>query len=302
MIPTICTDKELVAIGRRARELAPPVVAASTIGSWYWCPLKAWHSNTLFNTGWLNIEKLTEEEIKGLATLWSIELAKRLHIDLIEGLLMHGEKVDVENAVASHEIAGKLLENPKLITNLLLDKTIPSPGLIDPQEYNSAKKALNEAIDIVEYWHKWKLIMKKNKNYVLIGIPDKLKWIEGGIELVEFKTTSNPYYVRKKMRTYKAAKAQLAAYTWMLVDKWPIERVVLVFKERTTGTLILREKYDPGELAEWFRENLLEVAETLSSANPPDSNKKPPCSSCDYGEFYEKTKKTILRGKNSTTT
>ncbi len=297
MITTICTSRELAAIGRKAREKAPPVVAASTIGSWYWCPLKAWHSNTLFNTGWINPGELTEEETKGLATLWSIELAKRLHIDLIEGLLMHGEQVDVENAVVSHEIAGKLLENPKLITNLLLEKTIPSPGLIDPQEYSSAEKALSQASDIVEYWHKWKLIMKKNRGYVLIGIPDKLKWIEGGIELVEFKTTGNPYYVRRRMRTYKAAKAQLAAYTWMLIDRWPIERVILVFKERTTGMLVLREKYDPGELAEWFRESLLEIAEILSSTNPPSSSEKPPCSSCDYGEFYIKTKKTLLRGE-----
>ncbi|KSW10694.1 hypothetical protein CF15_07860 [Pyrodictium occultum] len=102
----ICLDRVLVLVGRLARSRGPPVVAASSIGSWYWCSLKAWHATSLFNAGWLSPGDLAEEAWRGLAILWSAELAKDSFAGIIRGRLLHGE--DLEE-VAREALGGAVL-------------------------------------------------------------------------------------------------------------------------------------------------------------------------------------------------
>jgi hypothetical protein len=289
MAKRVCEHRALVAIGSLARKKAPPVVPASSIGSWYWCRLKAWHSVSLFNTGWLSLEELGEEELAGLVVLWAAELWKKGRERIITGRIIHGESASdaISEALTGPQIAEILLREGGEAFEKLLENGVVSMGLIDPREYEEQLKKYNEAADIVEYFRReeWPMIGRRApRGYMVIGVPDSIEYSRGGLRVAELKTSSKPWLVRRHSRSYLAAKAQLAAYTWILVEKWPLEEAVLVFKD-VAGRTFLVERFVPEDLAEWFEKNGLAVADELASLEPPRPSDRAPCRSCEYGNI-----------------
>jgi hypothetical protein len=287
----VCIDQRLVAIGRVARKAAPPVVAASSIGTWYWCPLKAWHNTTLFNSGWLSIEQLKENELEGLALLWAAEFAKKSMIKIIHGRIMHGEKIDVREVVDSAYIAKGLVSRGKeFLYELIKSNTLQSLGLIDPTDFEKQLAKYRSAENLVEYSKReeWPLIARQApQGFYVIGVPDRVEWGSsgGGLRIVELKTTSKPHLVRQKRRSYRAALAQLAAYSWILSERWPVEEAVLVVLDNS-GRVVLKEKHDPLTLSEWFEENVIQIALSLASQQAPQDPSRVPCRSCEYGGVF----------------
>ncbi|ABM80556.1 PD-(D/E)XK nuclease family protein [Hyperthermus butylicus] len=282
-----CQHSGVLLVGRLAREAAPPVVPASAIGSWHWCKVKAWHATTLFNTGWLRLDNLTDEALDGLALLWAAELGKKANPRIIRGKLVHGEQLaDVILEASEYRLARLLLEERgKALRRLHSDGLIPCLGLIDPESFEEQLARYRTASDIVEYFRReeWPLIARRpsHRSYVVIGVPDEIAWDDGGVKVVELKTTGKPWLVKARRQGYRAALAQLAAYAWMLVDRWPLETAELVFKDYA-GNTVLREKHDPLELAELFEKEILPIADELASQEPPGQPARPPCQSCEY--------------------
>ncbi len=287
----LCIDQRLIAIGRAARKAAPPVVAASSIGTWYWCPLKAWHNTTLFNSGWLSIEQLNENELEGLALLWAAEFAKKSMIKIIHGKIMHGEEIDVREVVDSARIAKNLANRGKeFFYELVKSNTLQSLGLIDPASFEKQLAKYRSTENLVEYSKKeeWPLIARQApQGFYVIGVPDRIEWqsIGGGLKIVELKTTSKPHLVRQKRRSYKAALAQLATYSWILSERWPVEEAVLVVLD-DSGRVILKEIYDPLTLSEWFEESIIRIALSLIDQRAPQNPSRTPCKSCEYGGVF----------------
>ncbi len=279
----VCLEESLRIIGSVAREYAPPVVPASALGSWFWCRLKAWHNTTLFNTGWLRKVRLGEAELDGLAVLWAAELAKKANPRIIVGKLIHGEPLgDVVREAGEFSLAVRLARERGRLMGEILGGRLPL-GLIDPDEYEEQLRRYSGASDIVEYFRreKWPLIARRAKGFMVIGVPDRIEMASGGVRVVELKTTSRPRRQLARTISYRAALAQLAAYSWILVERWPVEEAVLVFRDHS-GRLIARKVFDPDELAGYFEEKLLPVAESLASREPPEPPEKPPCRSCEY--------------------
>ncbi|KSW10693.1 hypothetical protein CF15_07855 [Pyrodictium occultum] len=147
-----------------------------------------------------------------------------------------------------------------------------------------------EAEDPVEYYwrEEWPLMARRprSRGYTVIGVPDALEWSPAGLRVVEVKTTSRPRAMLRRGRGYWAARAQLAAYAWILSERWPVEEAVLLVRD-ATGATALRERLDPWELASWFEEKILPgVADRLASQSPPPRPRRPPCRSCEYGARY----------------
>ena len=281
----VCLEAPLRRIGEAARRAGPPVVAASSIGSWHWCSLKAWHATTLFNAGWLRVEELSREELEGLAMLWAAELAKKGMPRVLHGRILHGDPVDPAEVGEAAKLARLLAgEGGEALLKLSREGRLPSPGLIPPGLYEEQLRRYREAADLLEYMRRWDwpMIAREASGFTVIGVPDRVEEAPGGYRVVELKTTSRPWAARRRLRSYQAAKAQLAAYAWILVERWPIEEAVLVFEDNT-GRVVLRERFDPELLSKWFEEKMLPVARALASREPPEPRGRPPCRSCEYG-------------------
>ncbi len=282
----VCGDESLLILGRLVRRLAPPVVAASTVGAWHWCRLKAWHVTTLFNAGWLDLSSLTPGLLRGLAILWAAEFAKNSLIRVIRGRIIHGEYVEPMEAVEAAEHARALAspQGGEELLRLIRSGVVAGPGLIDPEALRLQLRRYAEASDLVSYHRReeWPLIAREADSFLLIGVPDSIEETTGGIRVVEVKTTSRPQSMRQHLRGYRAAKTQLAAYTWILIERWPIEEAVLIVKA-SDGSTVMVERFDPEDLAAWFEEHGLPKARQLASPEPPEPQRKPPCRSCEYG-------------------
>ncbi|MET1128554.1 MAG: PD-(D/E)XK nuclease family protein [Thermoproteota archaeon] len=286
----MCFEDGLAAVGRVARLRAPPVVPASAVGGWAWCPLKAWHNTTLFNAGWLDVEALDEAALKGLVLLWVSEFAKGFDRRVLIGLAVHGEKVDVKGAAEGYAAAVNLVRRgSSYLVEMLRSGVIRSPGLIDPTDFSQQLERYRAAEDIEEYFRKWAWPMiarRVRRGYFIIGVPDRVEWTDGGLRVVEVKTVGDPSYVFKKMKAYWAAKYQLGAYAWILEERWPVEEAVLEFRDRRGG-IVSRQKLDPGELVEWFEtEVIVNVADRLASEEPPGAHESRICKGCEYGGLY----------------
>jgi len=279
----LCEESPMKLVGVLARQRAPPVVPASALGTWHWCRLKAWHNTSLFNTGWLKGLKLDERVLDGLALLWAAEIAKKANPRIIMGKIVHGEPpAEVLREAKEYKLAIQLSRDRGRLLSKLLGKELPY-GLIEPEEYEKQAARYAATTDVVEYFRReeWPLILRNAGNYVLIGVPDSIEMSRGGIRVVELKTTSRPRRVMGKGISYRAALAQLAAYAWILSERWPLEEAVLIFRD-DTGKLILRKVFDPGELVEYYEERLHNIARDLASTEPPTPQAKPPCRSCEY--------------------
>ncbi|ALL01841.1 hypothetical protein Pyrde_1798 [Pyrodictium delaneyi] len=289
----ICTDEALVLVGRLAREAGPPVVAASSLGSWHWCSIKAWHSTSLFNAGWLTPEVLTHDAWRGLALLWAAEFSKNSFIRVIRGRLLHGEdpREAIGDALQGAELARRLAQGGAgELERLHREGVVPVLGLIDPAAYGEQFRRYMEAEDPVEYYRReeWPLIARqpRGRGYTVIGVPDQLEWSPAGLRVVEVKTTSRPWLMRRRQRGYRAARTQLAAYTWILSERWPVEEAVLLVRD-ASGATVLRERFDPEELAAWFEDDVLpEIGDQLAAPQPPSKPPRPPCRSCEYGDRH----------------
>ena len=134
----------------------------------------------------------------------------------------------------------------------------------------------------------WPLIARRGRGFYVIGVPDRVEYSSngGGVRVVELKTTSRPQLFRRRNgRGYRAAVSQLAAYSWILVERWPLEEAVLVVED-TAGDRVMIERFDPEELAAMFEEKLLPIAERLAATTPPRPWSRSPCRSCEYGGSY----------------
>ena len=285
-----CMEPVLVRVGRAARRAGPPVVAASSIGSWEWCPLKSWHTVTLFNAGWIDASSGDEWIWDGLAALWAAELAKKAMPRIIRGLIIHGEDVRPLEAGSALDAARLLAaERGRALRRLHADGVLPVLGLIDPEAYREQLRRYHEAYDLVEYYRReeWPLVARRApEGYMVIGVPDSLEETMGGYRVVEVKTTSRPELMaRGRGRGYRSALAQLATYAWILSERWPVEEAMLVIKD-VEGRPVAVKKYDPLRLAEMFEKKLLPVAAQLASGTPPPRRRWAPCRSCEYGAQY----------------
>ena len=285
----LCERSALLLVGARARQEAPPVVPASAIGAWHWCRLKAWHNTSLFNTGWLSLDSLSQEELEGLLYLWVSELWKRGRERIITGRLIHGDSLDeaIGEAVTGPRLAETLLRGGVETLIELIEKGVLDKGLIRPEEYEEQLRRYLGASDIVEYFRRedWPMIARRprGEDFMVIGVPDDISYGRGGLRVVELKTSSKPWLVKKHSRGYLAAKTQLATYAWILVDKWPVEEAILVYKD-VTGRTFLRERFAPEDLAEWFEAEILpSIVARLASEEPPEPSERPPCKTCEYG-------------------
>ncbi|RUM47020.1 MAG: hypothetical protein DSY37_03790 [Hyperthermus sp.] len=281
----LCLANELAKIGLAARKVAPPVVTASSIGSWHWCPLKAWHTTSLFNAGWLEPRSLTAELLDGLALLWATELSKRYMYRIIHGHILHGDHIEPGETITAAKLVAELAKSKgEALLTLLEKKVINSPGLIDREAFERQLQRYMTSDDIVEYSRReeWPMIARRTRQgFYIIGVPDRVEWSSGGIRIVELKTTSKPWMMKKRGRSYWAAKTQLATYAWIMHEKWPLEEAILLVEDNA-GRIVMREKHDPLELVEWFEENAMEIAAELASTKPPLKPRKAPCKSCEY--------------------
>lgn len=284
----VCTSEELAHVGRLARLRGPPVVAASSIGSWEWCPLKAWHATSLFNAGWLSPEALDPLAWDGLAALWAAELAKKAMPRVIRGILLHGEDFQPLEAEAALETARLLAAGRgDALRRLHGAATLPL-GLIEPRRYEEQLSRYRAAGDLVEYHRaeEWPLIARRGAGYTVIGVPDAVEEAAGGYRVVEVKTTRRPEMMaRGRGRGYRSALAQLAAYSWILSERWPLEEAVLVVKD-AEGRRVAAKRFDPLNLADMFEERLAPIAARLAAPEPPAPSRRPPCRSCEYGGGY----------------
>ena len=288
-----CLDPLLAKTGKAARQAGPPVVAASSIGSWEWCPLKAWHTVTLFNAGWLDPSLLEEWTWDGLASLWAAELAKKAMPRIIRGLIIHGEDVQPLEAGSALDAARLLaVKRGEALRRLHEAGVLPVLGLIDPKAYRLQLSRYHAAYDLVEYYRReeWPLVARRaHGGYMVIGVPDSIEETTGGYRVVEVKTTSRPELMaRGRGRGYRSALAQLAAYAWILSERWPVEEAILVVKD-VEGRLVAVKKYDPLRLAEMFEKKLLPIAAQLASGTPPPRRRWAPCRSCEYGAQYPRS-------------
>lgn len=288
-----CLDAVLAAAGRAARLHGPPVVAASSIGAWSWCPLKAWHNTSLFNSGWLPFSLVEADDAVagGLAALWAAELAKKSMYRIIHGKILHGDTVEPGEAVEAARLAEELARRgARGLRELLRRRMLPGLGLIDPEAFERQLARYREAEDIVEYskLEEWPLIARRGRGVYVIGVPDRVEYNRdgGGVRVVELKTTSRPRLFRRRSgRGYRAAVSQLAAYSWILVERWPLEEAVLLVED-AAGDRVMVERFDPEELAALFEEELLPIAERLAAPTPPRPRSRSPCRSCEYGGSY----------------
>jgi len=289
----VCLDGSLRAVGAAARRAGPPVVAASSVGAWAWCGLKAWHNTSLFNAGWLpGRPEPGGVETRGLAVLWAGELAKKTLPRVIAGSIVHGEAAASPTELMEAARLARLLAGPRgpeLLPALLDAGALPCKGLICPRDLEQQLRLYNEAGDLVEYSRgsAWPLVARPLPGRgLLIGVPDAVEEAPGGYRVVEVKTSSRPALMAaRRGRSYRAAKLQLAAYAWILVDRWPLEEAVLVVKTQT-GETVARHRYDPLSLADWFEEHGLPIAQALAAEAPPQPPHSPPCRSCEYGDKY----------------
>jgi CRISPR/Cas system-associated exonuclease Cas4 (RecB family) len=285
-----CSEPLLARVGALARRVGPPVVAASSIGSWEWCPLKAWHATTLFNAGWLEPGRLEDWAWDGLAVLWAAELAKKAMPRIIRGLIIHGEEVRPLEAGYSLEAARLLARHQgRALRDLHARGVLPVLGLIEPRAYEVQLQRYRGASDLVEYFRReeWPLVARRSpRGYMVIGVPDSIEETSGGYRIVEVKTTRRPdLMARGRGRGYRSALAQLAAYAWILLERWPIEEAVLVVRD-PEGRQVAAKKLDPLSLADMFEEKLLPIASRLAAETPPRRREWAPCKSCEYGHQY----------------
>jgi len=288
-----CLWEPLRLIGAKARREAPPVIPASAIGSWHWCSLKAWHNTSLFNTGWLSLDRLDSRELEGLLYLWVAELWKKGRERIITGRLIHGDSFEdtLGEAITGPKLAEILVRGGVDALIKLVESGVIGAGLIDPGEYEEQLERYRSASDLVEYFRReeWPMIARRprGERYTVIGVPDDISYGGGGLRIVELKTSSKPWLVRRRSRGYLAAKTQLATYAWILVERWPVEEAVLVYKD-VTGRTFLEERFAPEDLAEWFEKKILpEIVENLASTKPPAPPGKAPCKTCEYGRALD---------------
>ncbi len=266
----ICTDPRAARLGAEARRArrreGPVIVAASSIATWHWCPLKAWHDTTLFNTGWLTPSQAARHA-DALASLWAAQLTRGRKPAVRRGRLIHGDHW------------GEELEtlDPCSIPELGV------LGLIDPQRYREQVKRLREARDPVEYYQReeWPLYTYETRDYVIAGVPDGVEHGEKGVIIYELKTTRNPHAFLQG-KGLQAALHQLAAYTLAISTRWNVEKAILEVRDhrgRRAATLT----YTPNQL-EQYQENAKRIAKTLASDTPPPKPRNPPCKTCEYNQ------------------
>ncbi len=285
----VCLDPLLARVGALARRSGPPVVAASSIGSWEWCPLKAWHATSLFNAGWLDASRLEPWAWDGLAALWAAELAKKAMPRVIRGLIIHGEDVAPGEAGAALAAARLLARRRgEALRELHRRGALAALGLIEPRAFAEQLRRYSEAADLVEYFRReeWPLIARPRDGYIVIGVPDRVEEAAGGYRVVEVKTTRRPELMaRGRGRGYRSALAQLAAYSWILTSRWPVEEAMLVIRD-VEGSRVAARRYDPLSLADMFEKKLAAIADALAAAEPPQRRGWTPCRTCEYGGEY----------------
>lgn len=266
---SICRDPRVYALGaaaRRARRRKGPViVAASTISTWFWCPLKAWLDNTLFNTGWLT-DKEVEAYRDALASLWKAQLVRSRKPSVRIGRRIHGEYVGAE-----------LEEYDEC---LLVE--MGAKGLIDPDEYEKQVKKLEKARDPVVYFREeeWSLFRYTADSLEILGVPDGVNYGKDGYVIIELKTTRSPERFLQGPG-YQGALHQLAAYYLAISSRWPVEKAILLIVDQRRRVTVHEETLDPDRLDRLARESL-NIAHRIASLKPPASMHSEKCRSCEY--------------------
>ncbi len=266
---SICSDPRVAALGaaaRRARRRRGPViVAASAIGTWYWCPRKAWLDDTLFNTGWLS-EREVEELRDPLASLWRAQLLRSRRPSVRRGRRIHGEYVGVE------------LED---FDECLLVE-MGARGLIEPSRYEEQVARLERATDPVEYFRReeWLLFRYVADGYEILGVPDDVRRGKGGVVVEELKTTRNPERFLNGPGL-QAALHQLAAYYLAVGSRWRVEELVLRVVDQRSRSTVRVLRYRPEDIEPYARE-ALETARRIASTQPPASAASGRCRGCEY--------------------
>lgn len=266
---SICRDPRvhmLGAVARRARRRRGPViVAASAISTWYWCPMKAWLDNTLFNTGWLS-DREVEAYRDALASLWKAQLLRSRRPSVKLGRRIHGEYVGAE-----------LEEYDEC---LLVE--MGARGLIDPDEYEKQLERLEKATDPVVYFREeeWPMFRYAGDGFEILGVPDEVVRGREGYVIVELKTTRNPNRFLEGPG-YQGALHQLAAYYLAIGSRWPVEEAVLVVVDQRRRVRVLEERIGRERLEKLARE-ALDAAKRLASTKPPLQPTTPRCRSCEY--------------------
>ena len=264
----ICVDKRVLELGvvaRRARgREGPVIVAASSVASWHWCPLRAWHDVTLFNAGWLS-RREAAVYAEALAALWEAQLARGRRPAVRRGRLLHGdhwgEELEVLDACSVVELGVY--------------------GLIEPRAYREQVRRLEAARDPVEYFEsqEWPLFVYRTAEYELAGVPDGVKRGSSGVIVYELKTTRNPEgFVKGKGLV--AALHQLTAYVLAIGSRWRVEKAVLQVADQR-GRLVKVYEYTPGDLGD-IAESVKRIARELAGGSPPGKPRGAPCKTCEY--------------------
>ncbi len=264
----ICYDTRVSLLGRVARQatrkkLGAVIVAASTIGSWHWCPRKAWHDTTLFNSGWLPRRLHDTRLLEGLAGLWEAQLARSRKPSVRRGRRIHGEYVGAEL---------EIMDSCSIVESGVY-------GLLDPESFEKQLVRYKRASDPVEYHRAedFPLIARRLNNVLLAGVPDGMKWGENGLIVYELKTTGNPERFFRGPGLV-AALHQLTAYTLILSERWGVEKAVLEVRWRDGRQVI---SYDAEKLIEKYGESVESIARRLASGTPPEGRSEL-CRSCEY--------------------
>ncbi|AEM38948.1 hypothetical protein Pyrfu_1080 [Pyrolobus fumarii 1A] len=273
-----CEWEPLVKLGEAARKArlreGPVLVPASSISSWYWCGLKAWHNVTLFNAGWLSSEEV-QEHLDALAVLWYAEIMRSSRPEVVAGKLVHGE-VDV---LALEGVLQRLTLSD--VKTLVMKGVLR--GLIDPDDYKRQVERLDAASDPVEYFKReeWPLFRLPLDCCEIIGVPDGIEWGKRGVVLLEVKSSSRPERYEGGA-ALRSAKVQLASYYAILSSRWRVEKAILVVKG-LDGSIYRRVEYHPEQLEAIWRTRGLPAARRLASFKAPSRRVKRLCGKCELG-------------------
>ena len=265
---SICDDPRVIRVGVVAREatrrrLGAVIVSASSIGSWHWCPRKAWHDTTLFNSSWLPRRISDSGVLEGLAGLWAAQLARSRKPAVRRGRRIHGEYVGAEL---------EALDPCSIVESGVY-------GLLEVESFEKQLERYERVRDPVEYYRveEFPLIATRVDHILLAGVPDGIMRGGEGLIVYELKTTSSPEKFLKGTGLV-AALHQLTTYTLILSERWRVEKAILDVRWRDGRRLL---EYNASELLREYRDSVLEIAKRLASSTPPRGNNRL-CRGCEY--------------------